>query len=75
MVCRKQCIFKEEDTDKAVEYWKKQREKIKEVEEGRKDREIYIKNRDEIEKQLKELSATAKTEKEKIEVMKFAWTS
>lgn len=29
-------FFREDDTDKAVEYWKRQRENIKEVEEGKK---------------------------------------
>lgn len=68
-------FFKEEDIDMAVEYWKKQREKIKEVEEGRVDKQSFIKNRDEIENKLDELASTAKTEKDKIEIMKYAWKS
>lgn len=68
-------FFKEEDIDMAVEYWKNKREKIKEVEEGRIDKESFIKNRDEFENKLDELASTAKTEKDKIEIMKYAWTS
>ncbi|CDF58749.1 hypothetical protein [Thermobrachium celere] len=51
----------------------KQREKIEEVEKGRVDKESFIKNKDELENKLDELVSTAKTEKDKIEIMKYAW--
>ncbi|SHF19117.1 peptidase U34 [Caloramator proteoclasticus] len=68
-------FFKEEDSDRAVEYWKSEREKIREVEEGRVDKDRFIKNRDEFENNLSKLVSAAKTEKDKIEIMKYAWTT
>lgn len=67
-------FFYEKDLERAVDYWKKQRERIKEVEAGKIDEDEFIKNRDELERRLTQISKEAKTDDEKIEIMKFAWS-
>ncbi|SKA75543.1 Dipeptidase [Caloramator quimbayensis] len=67
-------FFYEKDLDRAVDYWKKQRERIKEVEIGKIDKAEFIKNRDDLERRLVQISKEAKTDDEKIEIMKFAWS-
>ncbi|KRQ86911.1 Peptidase family C69 [Caloramator mitchellensis] len=63
----------EHDLNKAVDYWKIQREIIKEVEDGKKDKKKYLEKIDEFEKMLISKASEAKTDEDKKEIMNFAW--
>ncbi|MDO6354309.1 hypothetical protein Q3V94_04325 [Caloramator sp. CAR-1] len=66
-------FFYEDDLEEAVEYWRREREFIKQVEEGKIDREIFVKNRDHLEKELLQRVALAKSDEEKREILNIAW--
>ncbi|AEH51712.1 C69 family dipeptidase [Pseudothermotoga thermarum] len=69
----KELLWKEEEQKEAIIYWIKEREKIYRALKDSREREKYIKNKDELEKQLLMKAKTALTDEERLNVMKMAW--
>lgn len=66
-------FFTEEKTNLAIEYWKKQRKILENVEKGKVDKDTYLKKRDEHEKELFEIARNVKNDFEKENIIKVAW--
>jgi dipeptidase len=66
-------FYNEEDIEPAIDYWRKQRKVIEEVETGRRDRVTYLEDRDRLEKGFLELARSARDDTEREDIIKKAW--
>ncbi len=70
----KNLLWNEENQQKAVVYWLREREKIYSAIKNDNQKDIYIKKRDELEKQLMIKARTVLTNEERLDIMKKIWS-